>query len=388
MKMLYANERGALVPSSEKSNATMYDIRTMLEKIVTVKSAKDLLAFVEDTPAAFFRESLYEMQCNEMVADLLCEKEETLLGERINKVLSKHYPSIEYLDSLVVLSGELGRTYTDHHNSPDGETFDIEKIDFKEGFCYFYFSTVEMMVSEAKTLLALAAVANGEDYGRFPLAYLSEENARVQIVDSGFPALGDFNKIPIQEFQSSELFPEVSNSQIRESLEKVAVCGESKGYTSNRGTIVFAFPGCWDERTVAANVFTLFMNSLSEGSLENWLIGNSFKVKYERGCFLVTENHLPMQEFYREIASIASSKKVGLCSHCGSPVLRTASRGNRAQFCSNSCKTLDSKNRRDKAIKYAASGKPLQEAIDDIGTEYAKSIERWYIETLGTNPAH
>lgn len=78
---------------------------------------------------------------------------------------------------------------------------------------------------------------------------------------------------------------------------------------------------------------------------------------------------------------------VSLCPNCGKPVITSKSHGVEAAYCSRSCITTANKQRRDTAIKYAASGKSVQIAIKKIGEEYADSVRRWYVETLGTNPA-
>lgn len=387
MKIAYTNENTALIPAEEINDATKYDIKKVLEGIVATKTAKDLFTFLQDTPVSFFERSFYQEDGDVFIDDILCSKDEKLLGMRIEKMLSKFYPNIEYLDSLVVLSGDLGETYTYRHECPDGVVIETERVNFKGGFYFFALSVVERMVTEAKVLLTLAAVANGEDCEQLPIAYLGGKDEHVQIFDSGLHLLDEFNKTPIQEFETEELFLEVSNSEIKKGLDKVVPYKKDSGYVSEQGTAVFAFPGSWDKKTVAANIFTLFMNSLFEGGLENWLMGNNFKVKYENGSFSVIEKRLPMQDFYREIADVAAAKKIGICPHCGSPVLRTGSRGNKAQFCSNSCKTLETKKRREEAIKCAASGVPVESAISMIGERYSSSVEKWYEETLGTKPA-
>lgn len=81
-------------------------------------------------------------------------------------------------------------------------------------------------------------------------------------------------------------------------------------------------------------------------------------------------------------------KRVKLCPQCGAPVVVKDYRGRfEKEFCSNRCKTAASKNRRERAIRLAASGVPVEVAIMEIGERHSESIKNWYEEVEKTNLA-
>lgn len=387
MKIIYANEGKAIVPISEKVDATEYDTRAMLEKAISVKSARDFFGFIKAAPASFFARTLHDLDADVMVNDIVNKNGTKLFGTSIPNMLSKYFPDIEYLDELVVQSGELGKVFVEKHEYPDGTILDLEKISMEPGYCELFFSIIESFIANGKILLALAAVANGEAYKQPPFTYLQSKNDAFKIIDSGLNVTSDVNKLPIQQPAPLTYFSEDSVSLLKEVLNDVAVEKWSGDYQSKNGTAIFVFPNVWQTQAIAANIFTSFMNTLFEGNLETWLISNNFKVEYSDDHFSVRKINFPVQDYYHEIAKAAASKAVGLCPYCGAPVLRTSSRGNKAQFCSNSCKTLSTKRRREEVIKYAASGIPVQDAVSLIGGQYEESIRRWYQEVLDTNPA-
>lgn len=117
---------------------------------------------------------------------------------------------------------------------------------------------------------------------------------------------------------------------------------------------------------------------------------DSYKFDLENG-FIEIETDYPdvwfellLDEAIKEVVE----GKVRLCPQCGMPVIFRDHRGRyEKEFCSNRCKTAASKNRRESVIKRAAAGVPIETAIREVGTKHRKSIEKWYAETLGADPA-
>lgn len=86
-------------------------------------------------------------------------------------------------------------------------------------------------------------------------------------------------------------------------------------------------------------------------------------------------------DLYDEAIDLIIQGKVSLCPVCGSPVLIKDFRGRKSKLvCSDSCKTKASNQRRETAYQCAASGVPLEEAIERIGSEYTRSVRKWYAE--------
>ena len=86
-------------------------------------------------------------------------------------------------------------------------------------------------------------------------------------------------------------------------------------------------------------------------------------------------------DLYDEAIDLIVQGKVSLCPVRGSPVLIKDFRGRKSKLvCSDSCKTKASNQRRETAYQCAASGVPLEDAIDRIGAEYARSVRKWYTE--------
>lgn len=89
-------------------------------------------------------------------------------------------------------------------------------------------------------------------------------------------------------------------------------------------------------------------------------------------------------QVWHEVALMIDERmSIGTCKQCRRPLNPTS----RSVYCSDTCKTNSTNRRRDLSIKFAASGVPLEDAVSQLGEKYRNSIERWYAETLGTNPA-
>ncbi len=84
---------------------------------------------------------------------------------------------------------------------------------------------------------------------------------------------------------------------------------------------------------------------------------------------------------YDQAIKLVLGNKVGLCPVCGAPVLIRDYRGKKTrEVCSDSCKSIATRRRREKAIALAASNVPVEKAILEIGSEYKDSIHKWYRE--------
>ena len=90
-------------------------------------------------------------------------------------------------------------------------------------------------------------------------------------------------------------------------------------------------------------------------------------------------------ELFKESVQVILNKRVSLCPICGSPVIIRDYRGRKPkEVCSDTCKTIASNQRRETAIKLAASGVSVEDAIEQIGKEYERSVRKWYAQTLAT----
>ncbi len=132
---------------------------------------------------------------------------------------------------------------------------------------------------------------------------------------------------------------------------------------------------------MATNIFLSFMNSLFEGDAEAMYSGNIFKVEHGRRGFRVLDRPGPLRDMYRQVAYLAADNSIRLCAYCCKPLLANRSRGNEAMYCSRTCNTRASAQRRETAYALAASGVPIREAIERIGDRYEQSIRRWYKES-------
>lgn len=84
---------------------------------------------------------------------------------------------------------------------------------------------------------------------------------------------------------------------------------------------------------------------------------------------------------FDQTIKLVIENKVTLCPVCGTPVLIRDYRGKKArEVCSDSCKSIATRKRREKATALAASNVPIEKAISIIGAEYAGSIRKWYSE--------
>lgn len=90
-----------------------------------------------------------------------------------------------------------------------------------------------------------------------------------------------------------------------------------------------------------------------------------------------------VDDLFNKARTLVIEGKVSICPVCNTPVLVRDYRGRKSkEVCSDSCKTIANRERREKAFFYAQSGLPIKEAIEAIGLEYTNSIQKWYDEAL------
>ncbi len=247
---------------------------------------------------------------------------------------------------------------------------------------------VEALVIDLQTIAKLGAIANGdapiEDLVRVKLNC----SVPVKAFDSGLYIMSEFNKMPPQDPCVDDYFSEGGVKSIRAACKEFGHEIDTRYIRASnpRETYLFLYPpNIYPPNTpdldAAGNMFTSFMNSLFEGEATNLYSGNVFKVERCEGDFAVVDNPGPLREMYRECALLVANHAIRLCAHCGKPLLADKSRGNEAMYCSRSCNTKASIARRDTVCAMAATGSPVEEAINKIGQRYEASIRRWYKES-------
>ena len=86
------------------------------------------------------------------------------------------------------------------------------------------------------------------------------------------------------------------------------------------------------------------------------------------------------QNVVQEVAEAAIyDGRVTLCPICNTPII-TKSDKSRTEFCCLSHKTIASKRRRNRAHQLYQMGVTIEDAIIEIGVEYADSVRKWYQE--------
>lgn len=145
------------------------------------------------------------------------------------------------------------------------------------------------------------------------------------------------------------------------------------------------------QRLLAGRIVEALLNAgIDFANQERFAFGNAmvedfkpYRFTPERGfekCRLSYQG-LWVEALLEEAVRLTLEGKVTLCTMCHTPVLIKDFRGKKIrEVCSNACKTQLSRARREKAIAYAASGAPVEYAIEQIGEEYADSVRKWYAE--------
>lgn len=383
MKVSYINEGLALMWPEAMEDNTPYDIKRIVADMLAVRTTKDVIDFILDTPASFFKDIVYVASPTPILEnDLIRYEPDHAFRGSVLDLIERNYSDIEILDMLVVKSGELG-TYVEKFllaEPRDDEPVYANVLYPPKRFCEIHFSTIETLILNVQTVLRMAAIANGEQ----PLNGLEiiplKGNVPAVAIDTGLSISSDMNRIPAQHPSYKTYFSEKETKALKAELAEMGIRELCHIYHGKGHGSVFLYPEGMSDQEMAANIFTSFMNSLFEKGSELMYVGNTFKIEKTSKGFRVIDCPWPLRDMYRQAADLAASNSVKLCPHCGKPLLSDRSRGNEAMYCSRSCNTKASAQRRETTYALAASGAPLEEAIARIGSRYEQSVRRWYQE--------
>lgn len=383
MRISYINEGIALAWPEAMEDKTPYDIKHVISDMLAVRTTKDVIDFVLDTPASFFKDIVYVASPTPILEnDLVRYEPEHAFRGNVLGLVERNYPDVEILDTLVVKSGELG-TYVDNNllaEPRDDEPIYANALYPPKRFCEIHFSTIETLILNVQAVLRMAAIANGEQplngLERVPLKC----NVPAVAIDTGLSISSDMNRIPAQHPSYKTYFTEKEAKELKAELAEMGIRDLCHIYHGKGRGSIFLYPEGMSDQEMAANILTSFMNSLFEKGSQLMFVGNTFKVEQTSKGFRVVDCPWPLRDMYRQVANLAADNSVKLCPYCGKPLLSDKSRGNEAVYCSRSCNTKASTQRRDTAYALAASGVALEEAIERIGGRYEQSIRRWYQE--------
>lgn len=383
MKVSYINEGLALMWPEAMEDNTPYDIKRIVADMLAVRTTKDVIDFILDTPASFFKDIVYVASPTPILEnDLIRYEPDHAFRGSVLDLIERNYSDIEILDMLVVKSGELG-TYVEKFllaEPRDDEPVYANVLYPPKRFCEIHFSTIETLILNVQTVLRMAAIANGEQpldgLERIPLKC----NVPAVAIDTGLSISSDMNRIPAQHPSYKTYFTEKEAEALKAELTEMGIRELCRIYHGKGRGSIFLYPEGLSDQEMAANIFTSFMNSLFEKGSQLMFVGNTFKVERMSKGFRVIDCPWPLRDMYRQAANLAADNSVKLCPYCGKPLLSDKSRGNEAMYCSRTCNTKASAQRRETAYALAASGVPLEEAIARIGNRYEQSIRRWYHE--------
>lgn len=383
MKVSYINEGLAIVWPEAMEDKTPYDVKQVVADMLAVRTTKDVIDFVLDTPASFFKDIVYVASPTPILEnDLVRYDPDHAFRGSVLDLVERNYPDIEILDMLVVKSGELG-TYVENHllaEPRDDEPVYANVLYPPKRFCEIHFSTIEALILNVQAVLRMAAIANGEQ----PLKGLERIPLRCNVpavaIDTGLSISSDMNQIPAQHPSYKTYFTEKNAKALRDELSEMGIRDLCHIYHGKGHGSIFIYPEGMSDQEMAANIFTSFMNSLFEKGSQLMFVGNTFKVERTSRGFEVVDCPWPLRDMYRQAANLAADNCVKLCPYCGKPLLSDKSRGNEAMYCSRSCNTKASTQRRETAYALASSGVPLEDAIERIGDRYEQSVRRWYQE--------
>ena len=386
MDISYINEDLVIMWPEAVADSGQYDIKNVVSKLLEIRTAEDVLKFILDTPPSFFRQVIIKTHGDWIDAMDCCTdiKPDARIRGSMVGLVEKRYPEIEILDGLVVKSGELGEFVENYciSNSEQRGSVYIDVIRCPKPHYFLSISFVEELALNVQALAKIGAVANGEALLDGLRKIQLDCDVKVQAVDSGLSAGADLNRLPVQNPTPDSYFTKKEIAKIEESLKTYQDSGMYWKMRDGRTPgIVFLYPAEMSERDIAANMFISFMNSLFETDSSSIYTDNAFKVELTSDGFRVVDNPSPIRDTYRQIANLVSEKNIRLCSYCGHPILTDRSRGNAARYCSRSCNTKASVRRKEAAYALAASGIPLEDAIQRIGNSYEQSIRRWYKES-------
>lgn len=382
MKISLATENKGFIRKTDITISETYNVHNIIVEMMSIHTAKDFLAFVLHVPYSFVSTFAFPFNQREDLRDVLPYEEKHCFTGKIEEELQKGYHEVDYLDELLLNEGILGPIVTRKIIREDGSELLIKEVEGNGRYEFIFFSSIEMLIRNTQALLRFAAIAL-QDKNNSAIERKNIGEAEAQIVMSGLEVDSDINSDHIREAPLPSLFEDKELARISKYVER-------RGYWIDNGVLKgdgsyldqpFLVRETMSDSEVAAYIFGWFINSLFEGNAMSYYSGNTFKVKFKDGRFKVFEPPSPLRELYHEIARIAESGNVKLCSHCGRAFIDEKSRGNKALYCSRSCNTKASNRRRDLAQQYKAAGIPIEKAIAKIGSKYESSIRAWYNES-------
>lgn len=389
MKVSYINDSVAIMWPQAMEDRTPYDIKQVVADLLAIRTAKDVLDFILKTPPSFFSNITHKSTLDWALASDYTSQwgsDPRVRGSMVDLV-EKSYPDIEVLDGFIVQSGVFGPYVKNHCLAAptDDDPVYSDVVYPTKPYYSMLLGSLESLAFNLQTIARIGAIANGEPspegFERIPI----DCGVAAQVIDSKLSVSHDFNRCPAQDPAYGTYFTEEEVAKLEKCLEgyQGAYSDEAFSHIYNGkgvGTL-FIYPAGMTEQEMAANIFTSFMNSLFEGNAETMYSGNIFKVEQTRRGFRVLDHPGPLRDMYRQCAYLAADKSLRLCAYCGKPVLADRSRGNEAMYCSRTCNTKASAQRRETAYALAASGVSIEEAIERIGDRYEQSIRRWYKES-------
>ncbi|MCL2402773.1 MAG: hypothetical protein FWC86_00845 [Coriobacteriia bacterium] len=376
----------------------------ILQAALSAKDAKGILSFVTKVPYSFlrtFRETNFCVDSHDLSSQVPFDEllhfdwqQTDELLQNLTHCLARHFSEIEYLDYFLANSGDLGKVASvpiddPVHRTPENLKFSKEVDMSGKGYAVISTFSIVELIKQVKSLLTNIAIANRGATGEMFAPVAKDGVMIAQLASYGFCANDREYELPIQNPSIDELFDKKTIAQLESQLEADGYelqnsgslkdtdreeLGESKYFVDKGGVEVPLYPSICEAGTIAANLATSVMNCKTIESLFPVSLTREASLRHEKSCFTLYANSNPMQELFEAIAKCAIDDLVKLCVHCQHPMI------GQGKHCSNSCKTNANNARRDKAYSMAASGKLASEAIEVIGAEYAKAIERWYKE--------
>lgn len=389
MRLLYVNDVHAFVSEDETRGAEPYDVRDIVARATTVRGARDFIQFLMDTPGSFFRWDAFPLRRDFMtLAELVGRDvhEPLTFKESFVDVIDRHFPEVEALDEVAVKAGAIG-TYVEDHEPvplPDDTEETVGVVDV-EPLSAINLEPYEILVQNVQLLERYAAIANGErstfEIRRMDMGCAAD----VQFVDTQLWAYREYATGYAQSTICRDLFTNDEWQQVRAALiargyDDFLRPTEATHDTLHGTTPIGVYPASWSDQEVATDVFLAFLNSFSTDDEDERYLNQPFLVSRDGNGFHVRDNIAPLSACYREVAYLAEANVIRTCAFCGRPLLADRSRGNEAMYCSRSCNTQASAQRRETAYALAASGAPIERAVERIGARYEQSIRRWYEE--------
>ena len=385
MQVAYINESIAIMWPEAIEDRAPYDIKQVVTDLLALRTAKDVVDFIVKTPPSFFSNIARESTMDWQIASEFYSgwgSDPRVRGSVVDAV-EKSYPNIEILDGFVVKEGVFGPYIKDYclAEPTDDDPVYADVVYPTKSYYSMLLGTLESLAFDLQSIAKIGAIANGESSPEALAKIAIECDVPVKVVDSELSITSDFNEMPCQTPPVDSYFTEEQIALIKGALEAIGFEKDFEHlyYGEGPGSL-FLYPENMSDKDCAENIFLSFMNSLFEGNAEAMYSGNIFKVERGRRGFKVVDYPGPLRDMYRQCAYLVAEDKIRLCAYCGKPLLADKSRGNEAMYCSRTCNTKASAQRRETAYALAASGVSMEEAVRRIGERYSDSIARWYKE--------